>query len=127
MYKVLFVGVGGFIGAILRYAISGYVQGLTHSVAFPHGTLVVNIAGCFLIGVLTYLVETQAGMTPEMRLLLMVGVIGSFTTYSTFSAETINLLQEQRLFLGLINIGTHLFLGLAAVVLGRFTIISIWR
>ncbi len=127
MHKIFLVGVGGFIGATLRYLISGYVQGLTQSVAFPHGTLVVNITGCFLIGILSYLVETQAGMTPEMRLLLMVGILGSFTTYSTFSAETMNLLQEQRFFLGLMNIGTHLVLGLSAVLLGRFAIISIWR
>ena len=127
MQKLLFVGVGGFIGAILRYVMSGYVQSLTHSVAFPYGTLVVNITGCFLIGILSYLVEIQAGMTPEMRLLLIVGILGSFTTYSTFSAETINLLQEQRVFLGLMNMGTHLVLGLAAVILGRFAIISIWR
>ena len=127
MQKLLLVGVGGFIGAILRYVMSGYVQSLTHSVAFPYGTLVVNITGCFLIGILAYLVETQAGMTPEMRLLLMVGILGSFTTYSTFSAETINLLQEQRYISGLMNIGLHLVLGLAAVILGRFAMSSIWR
>jgi len=127
MHNFILVGVGGFIGAILRYLLSGYVQGWTQSVAFPHGTLVVNITGCFLIGILSYLVETQAGMTPEMRLFLMVGILGSFTTYSTFSAETMNLLMDQRFFLGLINIGTHLLLGLSAVLLGRFAIISLWR
>lgn len=127
MNKILLVGLGGFIGAALRYLMSGYVQNLTQSVSFPHGTLAVNITGCFLIGILSHLVESQAGMTTEMRLLLMVGVLGAFTTYSTFGNETMNLLQEQRWFLALANIGTHIILGLAAVLLGRLTIIKIWR
>ncbi len=127
MNKIILVGVGGFIGATLRYLISGYVQNLTQSIAFPHGTLAVNITGCFLIGVLSQLVESQAGMTAEMRLLLMVGLLGSFTTYSTFSNETMNLLQDQRLFHALVNIVTHIILGLLAVLLGRFTVITIWR
>ena len=92
------VGVGGFLGAVLRYWISGYVQNLTQSVAFPYGTLAVNISGCFLIGIFAHLVESQAGMTAEMRLLLMVGLLGSFSTYSTFSSETMNLLQDKGYF-----------------------------
>ncbi|OQY53088.1 MAG: hypothetical protein B6245_23135 [Desulfobacteraceae bacterium 4572_88] len=127
MNKIILVGVGGFIGATLRYLISGYVQNLTQSIAFPHGTLAVNITGCFLTGALSQLVESQAGMTAEMRLLLMVGLLGSFTTYSTFSNETMNLLQDQRLFHALVNIVTHIILGLSAVLLGRFTVITIWR
>lgn len=127
MSKIILVGIGGFIGAILRYLISGYVQNLTQSVAFPHGTLTVNIAGCFLMGIFSQLVESHPSMTAEMRLLLMVGLLGSFTTYSTFSNETINLLQDQRLFLALLSVGTHIILGLFAVLLGRFIIITIWR
>jgi len=127
MNKIILVGVGGFIGAVLRYLMSGYVQNLTQSVAFPYGTLAVNITGCFLIGIFSHLVESQAGMTAEMRLLLMIGLLGSFTTYSTFSNETMNLLQDQRIFMALINIGTHIIIGLSAVLLGRFTIITIWR
>ena len=127
MRNLFWVGAGGFIGAILRYLISGFVQNLTQSVTFPHGTLAVNIIGCFLIGIISYLVESQAGISPEMRLLVLVGILGSFTTYSTFSAETMNLLQDQRFFLGLINIGTHIILGLSAVLLGRLTIIALWR
>ena len=127
MHKIILVGLGGFIGAVLRYLISGCVQDLTQSVAFPHGTLAVNITGCFLIGIFSHLVDSQAGMTAEIRLLLMVGILGSFTTYSTFSNETINLLQDQRLFLAFLNVATHMILGLFAVILGRFTVIMIWR
>ena len=84
MHPIVLVGVGGFIGAVLRYLMSGLVQNKTQSVAFPHGTFVVNITGCFLMGVFSHLFESQAGMTAEMRLFRMVGLIGSFTTYSTF-------------------------------------------
>lgn len=127
MRNLLFVGIGGFIGALLRYLVSGYVQNLSHRIDFPYGTLVVNVVGCFLIGALTQLVELQFEITAEVRLLLMVGVLGSFTTYSTFSNETITLLQDQRATLALMNIGLHLVLGLAAVLAGRFAMVTIWR
>lgn len=127
MHKVILIGVGGFVGALLRYSISGYIQNLTESVDFPYGTLSVNVTGCFLIGIFSQLFESQAGLTSEIRLLLLVGLLGSFTTYSTFGNETMNLLQDQRFFLALMNIGTHIILGLSAVLLGRFTIITIWR
>lgn len=127
MYKIVLIGLGGFLGAVSRYLVSGFVQALTQSVSFPYGTLAVNIIGCFFIGMLSYLVDLQAGLTAEVRLFVLVGFLGSFTTYSTFSNETVNLLQDQRLFLAFINVAIHLVLGLSAVVLGRFTIISIWR
>ncbi len=127
MYKIVWVGLGGTIGAILRYLISGWVQNLTQSVGFPYGTLVVNILGCFLIGVLSYLAEYQSALTAEMRLFLMVGILGSFTTYSTFSNETMTLLQDQRVFQALLNVIIHVVFGLSAVMLGRFSAIILWR
>jgi CrcB protein len=127
VYKVVLVGLGGFIGAALRYLVSGFIQGITQSVAFPYGTLTVNIAGCFLIGAFSYLLESQAGLTTEMRLLFMVGLLGSFTTYSTFSGETVTLLQDQRIFLAFVNVIVHVVLGLSAVLLGRFAVMTIWR
>jgi CrcB protein len=127
MHKIILVGLGGFIGAVLRYLMSGIVQSLTQSISFPYGTLAVNITGCFFIGMFSSLIESQAGMTAEIRLLLMVGILGSFTTYSTFSNETIYLLQDKRLFFAFINITMHIILGLSAVILGRFAIFTIWR
>lgn len=127
MRNILFVGIGGFIGAILRYLVSGYIQNLSNRVDFPYGTLVVNVVGCFLIGALSQLVELQFELSAELRLLFLVGVLGSFTTYSTFSNETVTLIQDQRAALALINIGLHLVLGLSAVLVGRFTMITIWR
>jgi CrcB protein len=127
MRAILFVGIGGFIGAVLRYLVSGWVQNLSQRIDFPYGTLAVNIIGCFLLGALSQLVEMQMEMTAEIRLLLTVGLLGSFTTYSTFSNETITLLQDQRMTLALMNIGMHLLLGLAAVLFGRFAMAAIWR
>ena len=127
MHPIVLVGIGGFIGAVLRYLMSGIVQNMTQSVTFPYGTIAVNMIGCFLMGLFSHLIESQAGMTAEMRLFLLVGLLGSFTTYSTFSHETLNLLQDHGLSLALLNIGTHIVLGISAVLLGRFAIITLWR
>ena len=127
MHKLALVGAGGCIGAVLRYWVSGLVQHLTQSVSFPYGTLTVNVTGCFLIGVFSRVVESNAAMTAEMRLFLLIGLLGSFTTFSTFSDETMNLLQGQRIGMGLLNISVHMVLGLAAVLLGRFAIMTLWR
>lgn len=126
MNKLVLVGTGGFVGAVLRYMVSGLVQHLTHSIAFPYGTLAVNVIGCFLMGALAMLVEMQVAITAEMRLLLMVGLMGSFTTYSTFGNETLTLIQDQRFFLAFMNMGTHFIVGLAAVLLGRIAAMSLW-
>jgi CrcB protein len=127
MNNILIVGIGGFLGSILRYLISGYVQNVSQSISFPYGTLSVNIIGCFLIGIISQLVDLQIGMAAETRLFLMVGVLGGFTTFSAFGNETVNLLQDQRLFLSLMYIGSHLFIGLSAVFLGRMIIKLVWR
>jgi CrcB protein len=87
----LLIAVGGAAGSVLRYVVGRAVQGSSAS-GFPIGTMVVNITGCFLIGVLVrQLMNVQT--TPEMRALLVVGFCGGFTTFSTFSAETIGLIE----------------------------------
>jgi len=127
MRNLLFVGLGGFMGAVLRYMLSGGVQKWTQSVDFPYGTLAVNLIGCLLIGMLTRLDEMRSLLTPEMRLLLLIGLLGAFTTYSTFSNETVSLINDRRFNLAVAYLGLHLVLGLAAVVLGRLTTYLIWR
>ena len=92
MSKILLVGFGGFVGAVLRYGISGWVQRWTGSVNFPYGTLAVNLLGCLVIGLLAGLAEDRGLFTPEARLFLFIGVLGAFTTFSTFGIETLNLL-----------------------------------
>jgi len=127
MYNAILIGIGGFIGALLRYIVSGYVQKFLQSINFPYGTLVVNIVGCFLMGIFSYITEINLGLTSQMRLFLMIGLLGSFTTFSTFGNETINLLLNQRTLASLINIGGHIFLGLLSVLIGRLLGILIWK
>ncbi|OQY20201.1 MAG: hypothetical protein B6I36_01665 [Desulfobacteraceae bacterium 4572_35.1] len=126
MNKILLVGIGGFVGATLRYLVGGFVQNLSQSISFPYGTLTVNIVGCFFLGLLSHMAELNMGVSAEVRLFVMIGLLGSFTTYSTFCNETVGLMQD-RFSLGLINIGIHLILGLGAVLLGRYVVITLWR
>lgn len=85
------IGTGGFIGSVLRYLLSQFVQGKFLS-AFPFGTLVVNIIGCFAIG-LIYGASEKGALNAEWRLFLATGICGGFTTFSAFSNETVALLR----------------------------------
>jgi CrcB protein len=124
---LLLVGIGGFTGSILRYVISGAIQQLTQSTSFSYGTLAVNIVGCLIIGILSQLAESYGLLTAETRALLITGVLGGFTTFSTFSNETMNLFRDSENLLGLLNIGAHIFLGLGAVWMGRTLALILWR
>jgi len=127
MGKVILVGVGGFVGSILRYLFSGYVQQWTQSVAFPFGTLSVNLVGCLVIGFLSQLADSRGVFTAETRALVFVGVLGGFTTFSTFSNETMNFLRDGENFPAILNVGAHIILGLGAVWLGRAIAYWIWK
>lgn len=127
MGKILLVGLGGFIGSVLRYVMSGYVQQWTKSFDFPYGTLAVNLLGCFVIGFLSQLAETHGVFTAETRVFVFVGILGGFTTFSTFGNETMNLLRDGENFLAVANVTGHVVLGLGAVWLGRVLAYKIWR
>lgn len=103
------------------------MQQLTGSAAFPFGTLAVNTLGCLVIGFLSQMAEARGVFTPETRALVFVGVLGGFTTFSTFSNETWNLLHGNQIFPALANIGAHLLFGLGAVWLGRTLAFWIWK
>jgi CrcB protein len=122
--QLFWVGIGGAVGAILRYVLSGHVQGQIGGTNFPYGTLAVNVIGCLLIGLLTRVVSPPERFANESLLFLFVGVFGAFTTFSTFGKETVDLFQAGRVYAGLANVGMHIVLGLAAVGagygLGRF-------
>lgn len=118
MTKLLIIGLGGFLGAIARYSLSGLVHQHMNS-SFPYGTLAVNVLGCFLIGAGYYFVEDRAVMSPQMRLFLFIGLLGAFTTFSTFGYETNELIRDKKLFLALVNAAGNLVLGVFAVWLGR--------
>ena len=127
MYNVLWVGVGGFVGAILRYAVSGYVQAISGSIDFPYGTLSVNVIGCFFIGLLSFVAEEKGVLSPQIRMLILVRLLGSSTTFSTFSNETMELFMYSENLRAVLNLGAHIAFGLLAVWIGRTTAYLIWR
>ena len=114
---VLLVGAGGFFGAIARYAVDGWVSRLTGG-GFPWGTLVVNVSGSFLLGLL-FAFTVERGILPaEVRAPLMIGFIGAYTTFSTLMLETWRLGETGDLGPALANVGVSVVLGLAAVAAG---------
>lgn len=117
MKRLLLVGIGGLIGALLRYGVSGWAQ-REFGAAFPWGTYIVNAVGCFFIGyVMTYSVEIGL-ITTELRLLLVTGILGGLTTFSTLNYESVSLILEGGLWLGIGNLALNAVTGIVAVVLG---------
>ena len=113
----MLIAVGGAIGAVLRYGASIGVSSLFGR-GFPYGTLFVNVSGSLLIGVLSILMLERFNIGPEWRAGVLVGVLGSFTTFSTFSLETLNLLEQGEIFTATVNILLSVFICLIAVWLG---------
>ena len=122
MKLVLLIGLGGFIGAISRYLLSLLIQNKFFS-TFPYGTLGVNILGCFLIGIV-YALSDRGNVTQEWRLFLATGVLGGFTTFSSFSNETVGMLRDSQYGNALLYVGLSLFIGLLATIGGIFLIKS---
>jgi CrcB protein len=122
MQRFLIVGIGGFVGACLRYLVS-LISLKLWGVGFPYGTLIVNMAGGILIGLIMELGLTTDLVSPALRLLLVTGMLGAFTTFSTFSYETINLFNNGSFLLGSLNIFLNLCLSLGGVVLGKYILL----
>jgi CrcB protein len=116
---MLFVGIGSFIGGVLRYVLSTWVHRILDNPWFPFGTLAVNAVGCLLIGFLAGLAETRSVFTSEVRLFVFIGILGGFTTYSSFALETFSLARETQLVAASMNIALQLVLGLIAVWIGN--------
>ena len=127
MGNLVYIGIGGFLGAIARYWLAGRAQELSASIGFPYGTLAVNLVGCFVLGLLSFLIDARGLFNPETRALLVVGLLGAFTTFSTFSSETLNLLTSGESMRALANVGVSVVLGVGAVWLGRALPLLIWR
>ena len=127
MTNILLVGIGGFIGSVLRYLGGGYVQESIKRLDFPYGTLAVNLIGCFVIGLLAQLGEKYGMFSTESRLFIFIGVLGGFTTFSSFGNETLNLMRQSLMTNAFINIGANVILGLFAVWLGRIIGYIFWR
>jgi CrcB protein len=117
--QLLLVGAGGFLGSILRYSLSGLVYRMVPGAAFPYGTLAVNIVGCLAIGSLAGIAESRGVIGPELRLFLFIGVLGGFTTFSTFGYETFELARDGEMIGVLANVLLHVIAGLGAAWLGH--------
>ncbi len=124
MRDILFIGIGGFCGAVMRYVVSGAVHKWSGRADFPFGTLVVNLLGCLAIGLLAQLAADRGIFGPGSRAFFFIGVLGAFTTFSTFGNETMNLLSDGESLLAFLNIAVHVLLGLAAVWAGRLIAIQ---
>ena len=117
MKEFIIVGIGSFFGGGLRYAV-GRIVGVGTSTAFPLSTFVVNIVGCLLIGMLSTIALRQGWLTPTMRLLLVTGFCGGFTTFSTFISENMNLCLSGHQLMSLAYMSASIIVGIAAFWLG---------
>jgi fluoride exporter len=116
MKLLLAIGTGSFIGGVLRYLLSHFVQAKSLT-AFPIGTMVVNIIGCFFIGLVIGLTE-KTDVSQEWRLFLSTGIIGGFTTFSAFSNETVGMLRDGQIWYATFYITGSIFIGLLATFSG---------
>lgn len=116
MRTALWVGVAGFFGAVARYGVAGLVSRVDEG--FPWGTFVVNISGCFVLGLLVAMFAHRFVVHPDLRVALTVGFLGAYTTFSTFALETFEFGETRALGLGFLNVAVSVVAGLVAVWLG---------
>ena len=117
MQKVLLIGLAGLVGTVGRYALSGFIA-RRFGETFPTGTLVVNIVGCFLAGLLFYFLQERNLVSPTARSVVMIGFLGGFTTFSSFGLQTFTLLRDGEFWFATLNIVGSNFLGLLMVWVG---------
>lgn len=117
--NLVLIFIGGGVGSIMRYLVSFFSHKFINIGGFPFGTLIVNVIGCFLIGLLTSQITK---LDDSLRLLLVTGFCGGFTTFSAFSSESIALYQNENYFLMILYIVMSIILGLSAVLIGNYLI-----
>lgn len=118
MINYLIIGVGGFLGAIARYAIGVWI-GHKWGRIFPFGTFVINVSGSFFIGLLMSLFTERFMVNPQWRLLLVVGFLGAYTTFSTFEYETGRLVKDGEWLIASMNVVLSVFVGFVALKIGE--------
>lgn len=126
MMRYLLVAAGSALGGMGRYFLTGVVQRATDA-AFPLGTLVVNVVGCAVIGAFMAWFEARASVSPEVRVFFVVGVLGGFTTFSSFGYESVALLRGGEAAWSLWNVAAQLGFGLGAVAIGRAVVLAVLR
>jgi CrcB protein len=120
MNKYWMVGMGGFVGAIARFWLGGFISDRLGA-RFPYGTFVINISGSFLIGLVVTLLAGKTHWNANWRYLIPIGFIGAYTTFSTFELETFQSLRDGELFFAFLNVFLSVVLGFIAVWLGVIT------
>jgi CrcB protein len=115
--RILFIAAGGGIGALARYGLSGLVHRVIEA-SYPLGTFVVNVAGCFLFGFVWTIFEDRLLLSGDMRTAILVGFMGSFTTFSTFIFESNQLMRESQFLLAGLNIAGQVIIGFVALYAG---------
>ena len=118
MAKIVLVLLGGAFGTGLRYFLSIFIYSSVKEPTFPYANLVINVSGSFLIGVLAELFDSRMLVAPVTRVALLTGVLGGYTTFSSFAFETVSLLRDGEFWLATLNVSLSVVLGLAAVWLG---------
>jgi CrcB protein len=118
--QILIVGLGGFIGSGLRFMLHDWAAHNPSLSDFPWGTLAVNVIGCLMIGFVVGLIETKNVLLPWQRLFLLVGILGGFTTFSTFAIETVALTLDHSVIKALFNILLQVVLGVLAAAGGFY-------
>lgn len=117
MLKLMCIGLGGFLGAISRYSISKWVE-TRWEVVLPYGTLIVNITGSFLLGLIMTLFMEKGIEYPYLKTAITTGFLGALTTFSTFGYETMMLFEDKEFILAGVNVFANLIFGLIFVMLG---------
>lgn len=116
--RLLWLSIAGALGTLARYGLVSFVQ-RHHESSFPWGTLFVNLLGCFLFGLIFSLAEERFLISSQMRLILLIGVMGAFTTFSTYAFETSQMLQKSDWLLVVINFTAQNFFGILSLFLGK--------
>ena len=117
MQRLIFIGVAGLLGTVARFGVSE-IASKRLGTTFPVGTLIVNVVGCFLAGILFYALQERSSVSETVRLAVMVGFLGGFTTFSAFGVQTFALLKNGEIVLGLLNVAVSNLVGIAVVWIG---------
>lgn len=117
MLKTIFIALAGLVGTVLRYWLSGFMS-RQYGETFPWGTIAVNLIGCFVTGVVFFLTEERLLISPTVRTVIVIGLLGGFTTFSSYGLQTFTLLRDGEFVLATLNVVTSNVLGLFMVWAG---------
>jgi len=119
MKEIVIIGMGGFAGAIARYVLGGAIHEWSGKSVFPWGTIIVNVLGCFCFGLIASLLTERQIINPALNSMVFIGFLGAFTTFSTFSNDTIRLLDAKVHWLAWANMLVSILAGFGALLLGK--------